>query len=142
MMMIVIWILDLLTVLALLFGLFFMFVGAVGIWRLPDFFNRTHAASKCVTLGISGLLIAAVLHFAALAIAAPGGESLSALSGAATKAVLVIVFMYTAAPVGSHMLARAAHRDGAAKDARTLGDDLAEDAGRSPSGSQPADRGR
>ncbi len=125
--MIITWILDLLTVLAMLFGLFFMFVGALGIWRLPDFFNRTHAASKCVTLGISGLLIAAVLHFAVLAIWARGDDSVSALTGAATKAVLVIVFTYTAAPVGSHMLARAAHLDGASKDGRTLGDDLATD---------------
>jgi multicomponent Na+:H+ antiporter subunit G len=124
---IIIWILDVLTTLGLLFGLFFMFVGALGIWRLPDFFNRTHAASKCVTLGISGLLIAAVLHFAVLAISARGGDGLSDLGGAATKAVLVIVFTYTAAPVGSHMLARAAHLDGVLKDARTLGDHLSED---------------
>lgn len=128
--MIIVRVLDVLTALALLFGLFFMFVGALGIWRLPDFFNRTHAASKCVTLGISGLLIAAVLHFAALAISARGDDS-AGLTGAATKALLVIVFTYTAAPVGSHMLARAAHLDGAAKDARTLGDDLAEDRARS-----------
>jgi monovalent cation/proton antiporter MnhG/PhaG subunit len=131
----IIGVLDLLTALALLFGLFFMFVGALGIWRLPDFFNRTHAASKCVTLGISGLLIAAVLHFAVLAISARGDDSVSALTGAATKAVLVIVFTYTAAPVGSHMLARAAHLDGASKDARTLGDDLATDRARTSSDS-------
>ena len=137
----IIWILDVLTALALLFGLFFMFVGALGIWRLPDFFNRTHAASKCVTLGISGLLIAAVLHFAVLAISARGDDSLSGLSGAATKAVLVIVFTYTAAPVGSHMLARAAHLDGAPKDARTLGDDLAEDRVRAPSNSHSSQGG-
>lgn len=121
-------ILDILTILALLFGLFFMFAGALGVWRLPDFFNRTHAASKCVTLGISGLLIAAVLHFAVLFVRPQGdGPEWESLIGAATKAVLVIVFLYTAAPVGSHMLARAAHRDGAKKDERTLGDDLQED---------------
>ncbi len=121
-------ILDLITIAALLFGLFFMFAGALGLWRLPDFFNRAHAASKCVTLGVSGLLIAAVLHFAALYASpqrdAPAWES---LFGAATKSVLVIVFLYTAAPVGSHMLARAAHLDGAKKDHRTLGDDLETD---------------
>lgn len=121
-------ILDILTVIALLWGLFFMFVGALGIWRLPDFFNRTHAASKCVTLGISGLLIAAVLHFAAVFVSPQGGgPAWESLVGAATKAVLIIIFLYTAAPVGSHMLARAAHLDGAGKDKRTLGDDLEAD---------------
>lgn len=129
----IIGILDVLTAMAVLFGLFFMFVGAIGIGRLPDFFNRTHAASKCVTLGISGLLIATVLHFAALAVSARGDEAAPGLVGAVTKAVLVIVFTYTAAPVGSHMLARAAHLDRAAKDAHTLGDDLAEDRARSAS---------
>lgn len=121
-------ILDMLTIVALLFGLFFMFAGALGVWRLPDFFNRTHAASKCVTLGISGLLIGAVLHFAAVYVRPEGdGLAWNSLVRAATKAVLVIVFLYTAAPVGSHMLARAAHRDGAAKDRRTLGDELEAD---------------
>lgn len=121
-------ILDVFTIAALLFGLFFLFAGAFGLWRLPDFFNRAHAASKCVTLGVSGLLIAAVVHFAAMYASpqrdAPAWEN---LFGAATKSVLVIVFLYTAAPVGSHMLARAAHRDGAKKDERTLGDDLEAD---------------
>jgi monovalent cation/proton antiporter MnhG/PhaG subunit len=126
-------ILDVFTALALLFGLFFMFVGALGIWRLPGFFNRTHAASKCVTLGISGLLVAAVLHFAVLVLSARGEDAAPKLIGAATKAVLVIVFTYTAAPVGSHMLARAAHLDGAGKDVHMLGDELAEDRARSRS---------
>lgn len=120
-------ILDVLTVIALLWGLFFMFVGALGIWRLPDFFNRTHAASKCVTLGISGLLIAAVLHFAAVVISPHEGEPAWSVIGATTKAFLVVIFLYTAAPVGSHMLARAAHLDAAKQDERTLGDDLEAD---------------
>ena len=120
-------ILDILTVAALLFGLFFMFVGALGVWRLPDVYNRMHAASKSVTLGISGLLVAAVLHFASVyETSGPGGGQIGwmTLMGAVTKAVLVIIFQYTAAPVGSHMLARAAHLDAAEKFKGTLGDDL------------------
>jgi multicomponent Na+:H+ antiporter subunit G len=127
----IIGILNVLTTLAVLFGLFFMFVGALGIWRLPDFYNRTHAASKCVTLGISGLLVATVLRFAARA-ASPQHDGQSwEFVGAGTKAVLVIIFSYAAAPVGSHMLARAAHLDGAEKDGRTLGDELDADRARS-----------
>ncbi|HEV2295455.1 MAG TPA: monovalent cation/H(+) antiporter subunit G [Tepidisphaeraceae bacterium] len=133
----IVFVLDIFTVAALLFGLFFMFAGALGVWRLPDFFNRTHAASKCVTLGISGLLLAAVLHFAVRFVGPEqGGLAWEGLIGAATKAVLVTVFLYTAAPVGSHMLARAAHRDGAKKDKGTLGDDLEADRNR-PNGPAP-----
>jgi multicomponent Na+:H+ antiporter subunit G len=126
----IIGILNVLTTLSAIFGLFFMFVGAVGIWRLPDFYNRTHAASKCVTLGISGLLVATVLHFASLS-ASPQrhGQSWDFVV-AGTKAVLVIIFSYAATPVGSHMLARAAHLDGARKDGRTLGDELEADRAR------------
>lgn len=123
--------LNILTALAVLFGLFFMFVGALGIWRLPDFYNRTHAGSKCVTLGISGLLVATVLHFAALSASPQRDGQAWEFVVAGTKAVLVIIFSYAATPVGSHMLARAAHLDGAEKDGRTLGDDLEADRARS-----------
>lgn len=124
-------ILNVLTVLAALFGLFFMVVGALGIWRLPDFYNRTHAASKCVTLGISGLLLATVIHFAALSTSPKRDGQSPEFVVAGTKAILVIIFSYAATPVGSHMLARAAHLDGARKDGRTLGDDLEADRAKS-----------
>lgn len=103
-------------------GLFFLLVGAIGIFRLPDAYNRIHAASKSITLGIIGMLTAAVL-----ALCAPDGDYDSAEALAAvTKAVLVIIFQFVAAPIASHMLAKAAHADGAAKFAATE-DELAED---------------
>ena len=127
---------NLLTIAALAFGLFFLFIGALGIWRLPDVFNRMHAGSKCLTLGVSGALLAAVLHFATL-YASPetrpegtaGKSTWVLIGGAAVKAALVILFQYTTAPVGAHMLARAAHVDGADKWKGTMGDELEEDRG-------------
>lgn len=120
-------ILDILTVAALFFGLFFMFIGALGIWRLPDFFNRMHAGSKCLTLGISGTLIAAVLHLSTPHAAGVGDPGWGTIIGAITKAALVIVFQYTAAPIGAHMLARAAHVAGAPRWEGTLDDELQAD---------------
>ncbi|MBD3368007.1 MAG: Na+/H+ antiporter subunit G, partial [Candidatus Eisenbacteria bacterium] len=32
-------------------GVFFDLVGALGLLRLPDVYNRLQAATKCVTLG-------------------------------------------------------------------------------------------
>ena len=133
---------NVLVALALAGGLFFMFVGAVGVLRLPDFYSRSHAASKCVTLGISGLLLALVLHIAVGTTApstpsqaamdaeveaetAAGGED--ATTTAATKAILVLAFVFVSAPVGSHMLARAAHLAGVPAWKGTLSDDLAQD---------------
>ena len=116
-------ILNLLTIAALLFGLFFMLVGAVGLWRLPDFYSRMHAGSKCLTLGISGMMLAAVFHLSnprARPASAGGGEEVAAavepreeVVGVITKSILVILFQFVAAPIGAHMLSRGAHLDGA-----------------------------
>jgi len=32
-------------------GLFFLFVGTIGLLRLPDVMTRVHSAAKCDTLG-------------------------------------------------------------------------------------------
>ncbi len=109
------WIVEAVALVSMAFGLFFMMVGVLGLLRFPDVYNRIHAASKCTTLGLLGLLIAAVLHVGTF--------------GVFTKAVLTLVFAFVATPVGSHMLAKAAHRDGAPQWGKTLSDELAEDRG-------------
>lgn len=132
--------LNLLTAIALVGGLFFMFTGAVGVVRLPDFYSRNHAASKCVTLGISGLLVALVIYVG-LGTNAPASTDQAEVAreaaaevgsgepvmAAATKALLVIAFIFVATPVGSHMLARAAHLAHVKAWVGTLSDDLAVD---------------
>lgn len=88
--------LDLLTMLLASVGLFFMLVAAIGVLRMPDLFTRMHAATKASTLGISSILLAALVYFQA--------------SGAvATKVVLIILFFFLTAPVGAHALGRAAY---------------------------------
>ena len=114
---------NLLAAATLVLGLFFLFVGAVGVFRLPDAYNRMHAASKSITLGVIGVLLAAVLHLSAPDRGYAYGEAVAA----ATKAVLVIAFQFVAAPVATHMLAKAAHLDNAPKFRGTLEDDLQED---------------
>jgi len=114
---------DLLSIFCALSGIFFMFVGAIGVVRLPDAYNRLHATSKCSTLGIMGLALAAIFHIGTLAVI--------------TKALMTIVFALVAAPVGSHMLAKAAHLNGMKPWDRQLSDELQQDedrrAGRSTS---------
>ncbi len=104
---------DILSIFFALCGIFFMFVGAVGIVRFPDAYNRLHAASKCSTLGVMGLALAAIFHVGALAVT--------------TKALMTILFALVAAPVGSHMLAKAAHLDGLKPWDRQLSDELTQD---------------
>jgi len=104
---------DALAMVCLAIGLFFMAVGAIGVIRMPDAYHRLHAATKCTTLGLLGLLLAAVLHVPSLDIV--------------TKAALTLVFAFVASPVGSHMLAKAALADKAPQWQGTLEDEHAED---------------
>lgn len=104
---------DLIAIFALALGLFFMFVGVLGVLRLPDAYSRMHAASKCTTLGLTGMLVAAGLHLFTLDVVA--------------KSATVIIFTYIATPIGAHLLAKAAHHGKLPQWDRTLSDELAED---------------
>ncbi|MEM7625377.1 MAG: monovalent cation/H(+) antiporter subunit G [Planctomycetota bacterium] len=94
-------------------GLFFFVLGAVGVVRLPDTYHRLHAATKCSTLGLIGLLVGVVFHIGTGAVDA--------------KVATVVVFAFVAGPVGSHMLAKAALRAGDVQWGGTLSDEHAED---------------
>lgn len=102
---------DLISIFFVIFGTFFMIVGSIGILRLPDAYHRLHAATKCATLGLAGLLLAVVFH--------------THMIDVVVKSILVIVFLFVANPVGSHMLARAALRDKAPQWEGTIEDEHA-----------------
>ena len=101
---------EALTALLLLTGAFFMFVGSVGIVRMPDLFMRMSATTKSVTLGVSFSLLAVALHFNDLSIGA--------------RALATILFVYITAPVAAHMIARAAYARGVALWEGTIADEL------------------
>jgi multicomponent Na+:H+ antiporter subunit G len=83
---------------AVVVGVFFMAVASIGVLRLPDFYHRIHAPTKAATLGLAFLLLAAALAV---------GEA-----EVWTKAVLALLFLAATAPVGAHLLCRAAYRAG------------------------------
>ncbi len=87
-----------LEIAAALAGTFFMFVASLGVLRLPDFYARIHAPTKAATLGLACLLAALALHFRELT--------------SVTKALLALLFVGVTAPVGAHIVARAAYRSG------------------------------
>lgn len=104
---------DLVAAIALLGGIFFLVVGAIGVYRLPDAYHRLHAASKCTTLGLTGMLLAMCLHIAEPIVV--------------SKALITIVLTFVATPIGSHLIAKAAHHAGLPLWERTLSDELAQD---------------
>lgn len=79
-------------------GLAFMFLGSLGILRLPDFYARTHAASKVDTVGIIVVLV--------------GIAILEGLTINSAKIGVAIIFLTLTNPVAAHALARAAMRHG------------------------------
>lgn len=87
---------DLATALFLVTGGFFLLVGSIGLFRLPDFFMRLHAPTKASTLGIGSILMASIIFFSFK------GDGIS------VKEFLIIMFMFLTAPASAHMLSKAA----------------------------------
>ena len=95
--------------LCLLAGSLFVLIGAIGLYRLPDFYTRLHAPTKASTLGVGCLVLGSVLYFSL----SRGEPSLHAL--------LLTLFLFITAPVSAHMLAKAAMQQKLKYDARTRG---------------------
>ncbi len=102
--------------LLIVLGAAFLFLGGLGLVRMPDVFNRIQAGTKATTLG-----------------------TLLTISGAAClqpewalKLLLIGLFILFTNPLSSQVLARAAHRSGGAKSPLTSVDKLAEDQERNP----------
>lgn len=85
---------ELVAIFSLLFGLFFSFVGVVGMIRFPDVYTRIHASGKVGTLGIFGFLIAAA----------------AIMPSSTFKVITLGLFILVSGPVASHAIAAAVHR--------------------------------
>ena len=80
----------------ILIGAGFTLVGSLGLIRLRDFYSRLHAPTKATTLGVGSLLIASAIFFSYQ------DEGLS------LHEILVTLFLFITAPVGAHLMAKAA----------------------------------
>jgi multicomponent Na+:H+ antiporter subunit G len=76
----------------LLIGALFTFLGALGLLRMPDVYNRLQAGTKSVTLGSLSILMG-------IGIAHPGWW--------ANLLIIAVLILFTN-PVGSSTIARAA----------------------------------
>ncbi len=82
----------------ILFGTIISLISAIGLVRLPDVYTRSHAASKSSTVGVLFILIGTLLYF----IISEGYFSI--------RLILGIIFVFLTAPVGAHVISRAAYR--------------------------------
>ncbi len=77
----------------MLIGGIFLFLGGLGIIRMPDVYNRMQAGTKATTLGALSLLIGVGIYHPAFLL----------------KSLLIAIFILLTNPIASHVLARASH---------------------------------
>ena len=74
-------------------GAVVLFASGLGVFRMPDVWNKMHAGTKATTLG-------SILFLAGIGLFKPEWIP---------KLLLILVFIVLTNPVSSHALARAAH---------------------------------
>lgn len=100
-------IINIIVVLLLLIGLFFMLAGTIGFVRFPDFYSRMHATGKCDTLG-EGLMLFALIIYETGHEGIFKGDFEHALF-VSIKILLLMCFILLANPTSTHAIAKAAH---------------------------------
>ncbi len=79
-----------------LLGSIFLFLGALGIYRMPDLYNRLQAGTKASTLGAMSVVLGVGLMQPDWLI----------------KLIVIVLFIGISNPLSSHALARASYRRG------------------------------
>jgi multicomponent Na+:H+ antiporter subunit G len=89
---------DILSIIFIVPGLFFLTVAAIGVIRLPDVFSRSHAVSLADSVGAFLMLIGVALH--------------EGLGKNTLKILVVLALLFILNPVIAHATVRAALRSG------------------------------
>ncbi|MEX0837546.1 MAG: monovalent cation/H(+) antiporter subunit G [Gemmatimonadota bacterium] len=87
-------ILDILSWVFIVSGLFFMIVGTIGILRMPDILTRLHPAGMTDTMGAGFLLLGMALQTTDWMVL--------------VRLLFIYAFLLFTGPIASHALARAA----------------------------------
>ena len=114
---------DVIGAVLLFAGSMLALLGAVGLHRFPDVFARMHAATKPATLGTVLVLTGAAVAVADFAVS--------------STLVLIAALQLITAPVGAHMVGRAAYRAGTELSPATVIDELAEREGPASNSAAP-----
>ncbi len=87
---------DVIGAAVIAFGVAFLFLGGLGIFRLPDVYNRLQAGTKCTTMG-------AFCTILGVGIVEPDWFF---------KTLVIAVFILLTNPISAHALARASYKIG------------------------------
>ncbi|MFB9280066.1 monovalent cation/H(+) antiporter subunit G [Cohnella cellulosilytica] len=108
-------IIETIVLVMILIGTLLNALSSLGFIRLPDVYNRSHAATKSITLGILFILLGTFIHF------------LFVDDYFSVRLLLGIVFVFLTAPVTGHLIVRSAYRFGVKLADSSVKDELAED---------------
>jgi len=92
-------VIDVIGYIVILVGVLFDLLGAIGLVRFPDVYNRLQSATKSVTLGTFGIMIGILI--------------VAGFTPLGIKALICGVFLLLTAPVSAHALSRGSLRFGA-----------------------------
>lgn len=87
---------DILSSILILSGVFFYLAGSIGLLRLPDLYSRLHALTKADNLGLGLLIAGLALHSQDLLIM--------------LKLLLIWLAVLAASATSAHLIARQARR--------------------------------
>jgi multicomponent Na+:H+ antiporter subunit G len=89
---------EILSIIFLAGGAFFMITGTVGLYKFPDFYTRMHATGKCDTVGQVFIIVGCMIY--------------AGWSYITIKLLLVSFFYLFAGPAGTHALMKAGYVNG------------------------------
>lgn len=103
-------VIDLLILICIIIGLTFNLLGIVGLMRFPDVYTRLHATTKSTTFGSLFLCLGVITYGLSSLVTTSDGQYLMLV----LHTVVAIIALAATNAVGSHAIARAAHRSGQA----------------------------
>ncbi len=86
---------DIIIIVFATLGSVFIFIAALGIVRMPDLYMRISVTTKAASLGVGLVLIGTAVYFSEIAVT--------------TKVLAIVLFVFLTAPVGAHLIGRAAY---------------------------------
>ena len=89
---------NVIIIILLLSGCFFLTVVTIGLFRLPDVLSRIHLSSKCDTLGALSILFASAIY--------------TGWSSDVLRLVIIAVLLVVTSVTSSHAIGRSALKTG------------------------------
>jgi len=108
-------IIEIIVLVLVISGTILSLISSLGFIRLPDVYNRSHAATKSITLGIMFILLSTFIYFWFVH------------NVISVRLLLGIIFVFLTAPVAGHMIVRSAYRSGTRLSDSSIKDDLGDD---------------